>query len=61
MQQPNRAQMEFRPVDLESLLPVDHTAPLVRGFVEQKDLLLMALALFLLPQTRIHPQPGALA
>ncbi len=38
VQMPNRLQMEFRPVDLESLLPTDHTARLVWGFVEQQDL-----------------------
>ena len=38
VQMPNRTQMEFRPVDLESLLPGDHTARLVWGFVEQQDL-----------------------
>ncbi len=38
VQMPNRNQMEFRPVDLESLLPADHTARLVWGFVEQQDL-----------------------
>ncbi len=38
VQLPNRLQMEFRPVDLESLLPADHTARLVWGFVEQQDM-----------------------
>ncbi len=38
MQQPNRLQVELRPSDLESLLPADHTARLVWGFVEQQDL-----------------------
>ena len=38
VQMPNREQMEFRPVDLESLLPGDHTARLVWGFVVQQDL-----------------------
>lgn len=38
MQRPNRLQVELRPSDLESLLPADHTARLVWGFVEQQDL-----------------------
>ena len=38
VQMPNRTQMEFRPVDLESLLAGDHTARLVWGFVAQQDL-----------------------
>lgn len=35
---PNRAQMELRPVDLESLLPLDHCARAVWEFVESLDL-----------------------
>lgn len=35
---PNRLQMEMRPVDLESLLPEDHKARIVWGYVEQQDL-----------------------
>jgi transposase len=35
---PNRQQMEMRPVDLESLLPEDHKARIVWGYVEQQDL-----------------------
>lgn len=35
---PNRAQMEMRPVDLESLLPPDHAARAVWEFVESLDL-----------------------
>lgn len=38
VQMPNRLQMELRPTDLESLLPADHTARLVWGFVERQDL-----------------------
>ena len=38
MQRPNRAQLEFRPVDLESLLPADHRARIVWAFVEGLDL-----------------------
>lgn len=34
---PNRAQMELRPVDLESLLPPDHAARAVWEFVESLD------------------------
>jgi transposase len=35
---PNRAQMELRPVDLESLLPMDHPARAIWDFVESLDL-----------------------
>lgn len=35
---PNRAQVELRPCDLESLLPEEHTARLVWGYVERQDL-----------------------
>jgi transposase len=35
---PNRAQIELRPVDLESLLPTDHPARAVWEFVESLDL-----------------------
>jgi transposase len=35
---PNRAQVELRPVDLESLLPSDHAARAVWEFVESLDL-----------------------
>jgi len=35
---PNRLQMEMRPVDLESLLPQDHRARVVWGYVVQQDL-----------------------
>src|SRR5262245_6936915 len=35
---PNRAQMEMRAVDLESLLPMDHSARAVWDFVEALDL-----------------------
>jgi len=38
VQRPNRAQLEFRPVDLESLLPADHRARIVWEFVEGLDL-----------------------
>jgi len=38
---PNRAQMELRPVDLESLLPPDHPARAVWEFVESLDLSLL--------------------
>lgn len=38
VQRPNRAQLEFRPVDLESLLPADHRARIVWAFVEGLDL-----------------------
>jgi len=34
---PNRAQLELRPVDLESLLPADHAARAVWEFVESLD------------------------
>ena len=37
----NRLQMELRPVDLESLLPEDHKARIVWGYVEQQDLWLL--------------------
>jgi len=36
--QPNRAQIELRASDLESLLPEDHRARLVWGYVERQDL-----------------------
>src|SRR5215217_4561331 len=35
---PNRAQVELRPVDLESLLPAEHPARAVWEFVESLDL-----------------------
>lgn len=35
---PNRKQMEFRPSDLDSLLPEGHRARLVWGYVERQDL-----------------------
>src|SRR3954466_5113014 len=35
---PNRAQIELRPLDLESLLPLDHPARAVWEFVESLDL-----------------------
>ncbi len=35
---PNRLQMQLRPSDLESLLPADHAARLVWGFVARQDL-----------------------
>jgi transposase len=35
---PNRLQMQLRPSDLESLLPADHPARLVWGFVTRQDL-----------------------
>jgi transposase len=38
VQRPNRAQLEWRPVDLESLLPADHRARIVWAFVEGLDL-----------------------
>lgn len=38
VRRPNRAQLEFRPVDLESLLPADHRARMVWAFVEGLDL-----------------------
>ena len=38
VQRPNRAQLEFRPVDLESLLPADHRARIVWEFVGGLDL-----------------------
>jgi transposase len=38
VQRPHRAQLEFRPVDLESLLPADHRARIVWEFVEGLDL-----------------------
>jgi len=38
VRRPNRAQVELRPCDLESLLPEDHTARLVWGYVERQDL-----------------------
>lgn len=41
VQWPNRLQMELRPVDLESLLPEDHKARIVWGYVEQQDLSLL--------------------
>lgn len=36
--QPNRAQLELRPCDLESLLPEGHRARIVWAYVEQSDL-----------------------
>jgi transposase len=36
--QPNRAQIELRASDLESLLPEDHRARMVWGYVERQDL-----------------------
>jgi transposase len=36
--QPNRLQMQLRPSDLESLLPEDHLARLVWGYVTRQDL-----------------------
>jgi hypothetical protein len=36
--QPNRKQIELRASDLESLLPEDHRARLVWGYVERQDL-----------------------
>jgi transposase len=38
---PNRAQVELRPVDLESLLPAEHPARAVWDFVESLDLSLL--------------------
>ena len=38
MQEPNRLQIELRASDLESLLPPDHRARLVWGYVERQDL-----------------------
>lgn len=38
VQEPNRLQVELRPSDLESLLPADHRARLVWGYVERQDL-----------------------
>lgn len=41
VQWPNRLQMELRPVDLESLLPEDHKARIVWGYVERQELSLL--------------------
>jgi transposase len=38
IQEPNRKQIELRASDLESLLPEDHRARLVWGYVERQDL-----------------------
>lgn len=38
VRQPNRLQIEFRASDLESLLPEDHRARLVWGYVVLQDL-----------------------
>ena len=38
LRQPNRLQVELRASDLESLLPEDHRARLVWGYVERQDL-----------------------
>ena len=38
VQRPDRTQLEFRPVDLESLLPADHRARIVWDFVQGLDL-----------------------
>lgn len=38
LRQPNRAQIELRASDLESLLAEDHRARLVWGYVERQDL-----------------------
>lgn len=37
--EPNRSQIELRASDLESLLPEDHRARLVWGYVERQDLI----------------------
>ena len=38
VQKPNRKQLELRPSDLESLLPEEHRARMVWGYVERQDL-----------------------
>lgn len=42
---PNRAQIELRPTDLESLLPEGHRARLVWAWVERQDLSAMYAAI----------------
>ena len=41
VQRPNRMQVELRPVDMDAVLPADHRARLVWGFVEGLDLRLL--------------------
>jgi transposase len=38
VQMPNRTQLELRPSDLESLLPEEHRARIVWGYVERQDM-----------------------
>src|SRR6185436_14669870 len=38
MREPERRQVELRPVDLDSLLPADHPARVIWGYVEKLDL-----------------------
>ncbi len=45
LQQPNRAQVELRAQDLESLLGEDHRARLVWGYVERQDLSVLVEAI----------------
>lgn len=45
LQQPNRAQVELRAQDLESLLAEDHRARLVWGYVERQDLSVLVEAI----------------
>jgi hypothetical protein len=35
---PNRTQLELRPSNLESLLPEEHRARIVWGYVERQDM-----------------------
>ena len=37
VQMPNRNQLEFRPSDLDSLLPEGHRARIVWGYVDRQD------------------------
>ena len=54
--QPNRSQIELRASDLESLLPEDHRARLVWGYVVRQDLSALIEAL---GRATLRPVPDA--